>query len=172
MRVLPDKLKQHFDNYQVTDLLSAAASCLGITEEGGDNCGPMVELFQSVVSTPQAQPWCVDFIQACVSYVEAITGKQSLLACSQSVVDLWDRSVPSRVQTPRPGDLILWELGTTGKGHCGIITSIDSLTYSTIEGNTNDSAGIIRNGNGVFSKSRAKGGSKTFVELGFLRVYD
>lgn len=182
MRNLPPKLKEHFDQYffgqglfvlDPTEMLvKVAESCIGVTEIGGENKGPMIELFQDSVGVAQGQPWCVDFMQACIAYVEQIRSVTCPLPVSQGAVDLWNRSKTYYAASPaRVGDLILWRIGNTGEGHCGIVTGSDSLTYSTIEGNTSDSSGIDRDGDGVFAKRRARGGSKTFIELGFLRVF-
>lgn len=178
-RVLPPALKDFFAarvayaGQSPTELLLLAArACLGVKEEGGDNCGPVVELFQSVVSKPCGQSWCLDFLQACIAYVEAATGLESALPGTQLVVDLWNQSKAYHaVSPPRPGDLILWRFGQSIHGHTGLIVGQDSLRYHTIEGNTSDSVGIDREGDGVYPKSRAKGGSASFVEMGFLRPF-
>lgn len=178
MRHLPALLKAHFDSNLMKDgtptefLIEAAASCIGITEVGGDNKGPWVELFQATVSRPQGQSWCLDFLQACIAYVELSFGIQSPLPATELCLDLWNQSKNYHsVIPPRPGDLILWQFGDTLHGHVGLILGEDSLRYKTVEGNTSDSIGIDANGDGVYLKYRAKGGSKTFHQLGFLRAF-
>lgn len=181
-RSLPLALKEHFDslisgeavamNDPAGLLCLVALSCVGVKEVGGDNRGPMVELFQSVVSSPKGQSWCADFVQSCIAYVEAVKGVQSPLTDADFVLKLWDDNRAYHAVTPpRRGDLILWRFGDTIQGHCGIVLGGDSLRYQTVEGNTSDSTGIDRNGDGVYPKNRAKGGSSTFRELGFLRAF-
>lgn len=180
MRKLPAELKRYFDSKcPVTPLsptgllIEAVASCVGIKEIGGNNQGPMVSLFQESIDIAESQPWCLDFLQACIAWVENVMAIQSPLAATQGVVDLWNRSKSYQAtNNPKPGDLILWQFEGTQKGHCGILTGSDSLTWSTIEGNTSSNDPLDRDGDGVYAKKRAKGGSKTFVELGFLRVFD
>ena len=180
MRNLPKELKDYFDSKipklegmpAQNLLLLAAKSCVGITEIGGDNKGPMVELFQKDVGQAMGQSWCLDFLQSVISYVENEQGITSPLAATESVVDLWNRSKNyCAIVNPIPGDIILWQKAGTATGHCGMIIAADSYNYYTIEGNTSDSQDIERNGDGVFAKKRPKGGLKTFIELGFLRVF-
>jgi hypothetical protein len=179
MRNCPPELKAYLDDKLPgftgapnALLLAAANACVGVHEDGGDNHGKLVELFQSSVGRPEGQSWCLDFLQAIISYVESKTGAISTLPATQSVLDLWNRAKHyNATARPMPGDLILWQHGTSEHGHCGMVVGADTLRYQTIEGNTSDSTEIERNGDGVFMKNRAKGGSKTFVELGFLRVF-
>lgn len=180
-RTLNPAIKAHFDAVlgpeviglsPVELLLKAAPLLIGVTES---NSPLIVHEIRSAIVEPWNQPWCADFIQTLVAYVEGVKGIQSPLAPSESVLTMWNDS-PDHVEVQddnqvRPGDIIVWQLGNTAEGHCGIITAIDSLLYETVEGNTSDSAEIDRMGRGVFAKKRAKGGTKTFKEVGFLRVF-
>lgn len=150
-------------------LIAAANSMLGVTE---DSAMQTVDWIRSTVAKPWSEPWCADFVQTCIAYVEAVKGIQSQVAVSESVLDMWTKTT-SHTAIPAVGDVIIWRLGQTQEGHCGIITNIDTLLYSTIEGNTSDSSlpEIDRTGRGVFAKKRAKGGTKTFTEVGFLRCF-
>lgn len=179
MRVLPDALKSFLDSKVDASLsdptaifMAAAQACEGVHNEGGNDRGPMVELFQSVVGKPCRQPWCLDFVQGMLAYAEARTGRASALPATELCMAMWNQGKGyGAVFSPRPGDIILWRFGATIEGHCGIILSSDSLRYRTIEGNTSDTQEIERLGDGVWRKNRARGGSKTFVELGFLRPF-
>jgi len=180
MRSLPVDLREFFDglnlvtdNCTPTDLLMrTAAACVGIKEEGGDNKGRMVELFQRVVGTPMRQSWCMDFMQACINYAECVKGVRSPLIATEGCLALWNAChVEYSVVAPEPGDLIIWQLGDGPHGHVGIVMGQDELHYETIEGNTSDSNVLDRNGDGVYRKMRLKGGSETFKEVGFLRVF-
>lgn len=70
-----------------------------------------------------------------------------------------------------PGDLILWQHGDTVQGHVGIVIAALQNGYLTVEGNTSDSLGIDREGDGVFVKLRPKGGTSKMKQLGFLRAF-
>lgn len=176
MRQLPQELKEFLDSRIPADerqiepaqlLLKAAAVCIGITNES-----PMVDLFRSVVAKPQKEAWCVDFMQACIAYVESTLSIVSLLPATESAYELWQRGkIYSAISPPKPGDIIVWQLGNTMRGHCGMLTGQNSLLYFTIEGNTSEQVGIDRDGGGVYAKKRTKGGTLTFTELGFLRCF-
>lgn len=175
-RHLPPILKEDFDALGLPDTLlpaelfvQVALSCEGVTEFGGDNKGPIVELFQGSISMAMQQSWCLDFVQACVAYVEAARGIQSNLPASELCLQLWNES--PHVDYPKRGDLIVWQMGNTHKGHVGIIVEDGGLTWNTIEGNTGPGGEIERNGDGVYRKKRKKGGSVTFREKGFIRVF-
>lgn len=153
-------------------IVFAGHSCLGVVEQGLDNHGPMVEAFQNTVGNAPGSAWCMDFVQSVVSYVEQARGLKSQLCASGSVLSVWNSSPNSmRVTSPAPGDIVLWELGTSNKGHCGILTGTGLDKWFTIEGNTSPSGIIEREGDGVYSKVRKRGGSNDFHELGFLRPF-
>lgn len=178
MRRINGTLKAYLDGKLTVDVISkppgellllAANALIGITEDADP---AKVDLIRGTVTKPWGEPWCADFVQTCIAYVEAVKGVTSPVAASEGVLDMWNRSKAySAVQPAQKGDIIVWRLGATQEGHCGLITAIDSLLYETIEGNTSDSADIDRMGRGVFAKKRAKGGTRTFTEVGFLRVF-
>lgn len=186
MRKLPQELRNRFDNYfrgSRLDLLSpnqlllkTAESMIGVNSKTSET----IDFIRQTVAHPWGEPWCVDFIQTCVAYVEEIKGIQSPLIATESVIALWDKTtLQCLIQSPLPGDIIVWQLRDLSGvpvpfGHCGIISEMDSLLYTTVEGNTSEGPVSLvgdRNGNGVFRKKRAKGGTKTFNELGFLRCF-
>src|SRR5919108_4036082 len=45
-----------------TFLIAAAGSLVGVREEGGNNRGPMIELFLRGVKQPPGEPWCAAFV--------------------------------------------------------------------------------------------------------------
>lgn len=182
MRQLPTDLEQFFDSIALVPdytncremFLNTARGCVGVREES-ENSGVLVSLFQQSLGTPQAPnlPWCAFMLQACLAYVEKKTGRLSALYPSAHCKTMWLNSKTELATTsPRPGDIVVWSVGEDGLGHVGVIESMNSLVLHTIEGNTGPGTGYNRDGDGVYRRTRAKGGSKTFRELGFLRVYD
>lgn len=157
-------------NMTPTETMLMAARCLiGITE---DEHLILTDLIRETIAKPWNEPWCADFAQSCIAYAETVKGVKSPIAASEGVLDMYDRSkLYSAIQPARVGSIIIWRLGATQEGHCGFITAIDSLLYETIEGNTSNSSEIDRTGRGVWAKKRAKGGTKTFTEVGFLEVF-
>ncbi len=150
-------------------MLSAARAFVGTTEV---TAAARVGLIRQTVAPDTGQPWCMDFVQACVAYAESINNSVSLLPESQDVLDTWKRAISNiKVSPPEIGDIVLWQERGTTEGHCGLIVGMDSLLFTTIEGNTSDAQQIDRNGRGVFVKRRARGGTRTFSELGFIRAF-
>lgn len=179
MRNLNSELSKFFDTLPgvlaLTDptamMRAVAAGCDGLTDVA------KIDLFRKTVNpNPTGEAWCADFLQSLIAYAELKTGKSSFnIAVTESARNLWTLSKNAFVvQTPEPGDLIIWGVRDSWQGHCGIITGSDSLLYYTVEGNTTpygQAGEIQREGLGVYAKKRAKRGSKTFLELGFLRPF-
>lgn len=185
-RVLHPELKAYFDSQLLNPtpapfveprdprrmLLMTALQCVGITEQGKDNHGRMVELFQSTIGHSQGEPWCLSFIQSCVAYVESF-GFVSALFPTEHCLTAWENSKARRPVEPQAGDLILYRVGDTTKGHAALITSVHARNYSTVEGNTGPATNIIeREGDGVYTKLRPRGGFPKMTELGYLRLFD
>lgn len=182
-RHLPKALKEYFNALLANDigvhspdemLRRVASGCIGVTEIGGDNKGPLVELFQATVGRPEGQSWCLDFLQACIAYVEEIKEIESALPATELCMGLWTYA-PSenKSDTPKLSDLVVWQYGDTMHGHVGLISDISANGdfITTIEGNTTGSKGLDTNGDGVFQKTRRRFGMGQFRELGFLRVF-
>lgn len=155
-------------------LLVKVADCLiGTAEVGGDNKGPMVTELQRTVGDYTASAWCLSFVQSCIAYVEEKLSIESPLVATEHVLTLWNASPKCcRTDLPQPGDIILWKMGSTLSGHCGIIVEVGEHQFCTIEGNTSDSDHYIeRMGDGVYLKARKRGGMGNFREIGFLRPF-
>jgi len=173
IRTLPKELEKFFDSKNITAtdpvefVIACARACVGINEVGGNNRGRMVELFQAVVRTPVGSPWCVDFIQAIVAYVELKLGIKSPVPSTDACLVLLKYGQIKK--TGDIGDIIVWEMPNGGR-HCGLIVGQNATRWTTIEGNTS-SAGFNRDGDGVFIKNRIRGGHDTFKEAGFLRTF-
>lgn len=162
-------------------LVSIAKTFVGVTEIGGDNRGPQVEAFQRALGTPAVgQAWCVDFVQFCVKTVDEQLGTQTVLAPTQSALQLWkDTDALAMTSDPEVGAVAIWQhYDDAGKptalGHAGIVIEVVSDTlFKTVEGNTGPSQGVEREGDGVYEKTRllrAPVGSKMRLK-GFLRAW-
>ncbi len=152
-------------------LAHAATQCVGIIEEGGNNRGHFVELFQQTIGPAQGEPWCMAFAQSLVAFVEDVCGP-CLLPATESCLDAFYRAPKQLVvTTPRQGDLVIWRHGNTYQGHVGIILRVDEDTFQTVEGNTSDGTGVNREGDGVYSKKRSKNPAGSMKIAGFLRPF-
>jgi hypothetical protein len=151
--------------------LLAALSTQGITEEGGNNAGALVEWFQSTIGEAEHEAWCLGFVQSCVAYVETYGFKSGLFP-TEHCLTAWSNSACMRPVIPQAGDVIIYRFGDTTMGHAAIIRGINLNTYDTIEGNTSPlSKGIEREGDGIYLKTRPFGGIGKMREVGFLRPF-
>ncbi len=149
-----------------------AKSYVGVRESGGDNKGPMVEMFQKAVDGKATrEPWCAALVQYCIKQaqacVEAIT-MQSLEDApltyeTEHVLTMWNKSPQElRREVPRPGDLLLWQkYDVSGKpttsGHVGVIVDVldeEKQWTRTVEGNTSGEKDDVREGDVVATKTR------------------
>jgi len=158
-------------------LVEFAREMVGITEQGGENRGQMVERFQKEQDgKASGEPWCAAFVFYCINVVDRMAdvppfGKTRLHK-SELVTAVWGRSPEDlRGTVPEPGSLVVWRRydasgRPTWAGHIGIVTQVlPDGTLMTIEGNTSADGGDPREGDGVFEKHR-----DPFRGMGNLRV--
>lgn len=164
-------------------IVEAAASELGVSEEGGNNVGPRIRVFQSATwLEPGAWPWCAAFTAHSLRTALAGAGVDDRKAlawrCRDASAMGWvtwgTRAAGCKVLKPDaevlPGDFVVFDFNgptAAGGGHIGIVERVGSDgTIYTIEGNTNDAgARDSTNGDGVVRKTRSR---KTVVA--FIRV--
>jgi len=156
-------------------LIFKAKSFIGTTEVGGDNKGPMIELFQKAVDNVAAgEPWCAAFLCYCIRDTEARFGVPCGLKLSEHCMTLWNTNSAQRRTEPKPGYIAVWKKKNTTSGHVGLVTSVsrDQPTkFHTIEGNTGPGTGIVREGDGVYAKTRSMSPMGDMILLGFLEPW-
>lgn len=138
---------------QVSDFVEALLTCArqtaGEREEGGNNRGPDVDLWNRAVGNPLGSPWCAAWVFSMHGGAADAIGMPNPCPRTGSSHALWTMADPaSRSQLPAPGDVFVVDHGN-GLGHCGIVEAVSPSgdMVTTIEGNTN-SAGS-REGNAV-----------------------
>ncbi len=153
-------------------LLAEAIKWIGTTEKG-DNAGPEVERFQKAVDgVALRESWCMCFVQFCVKEVSARLNVQSTLLRGEHCQTVFFRSRHLEVMDQvEPGDIVVWKHGNTSQGHTGIVESIDRANglLHTVEGNTGDKD--MREGDGVYRKTRHLAGDGNMEILGYLRAF-
>lgn len=158
-----------------TALVEVAKRYIGTKESGGDNKGAQVEAFQKAVDgKAQGEAWCMAFVQFCINKVEEETNEtlKSKIFKSEHCLTVWNKTpVEQRLKVPEPGCLIVWQFGKTASGHVGIVTAVGPTKVDTIEGNTGDGQGVVREGDGVYARKRSRTGTSDMKVLGFLRVF-
>lgn len=146
-------------------LVEEAEKTVGISEEGGENSGRLVEEFQRTVDGRAVrEPWCMSWLQTVVARSSARFGTSNPLPQSELCRAVWLKA-PLKYRSPTPA----WGYAVIWAGHCGLVTLCYSKGFNTIEGNTN--LGGSRDGDAVHRKTRSKkGGMGAFALLGFLDI--
>lgn len=147
----------------------AAESCVGI-KETSHNGGAMVELIQETVGGADKEPWCMSFVQTCLAYAEKKTGVKSPIVAGEHCLTVW-RESPKNMRVkiaPLPGAIIIWQHGKSEAGHTGLVLEYGTRSMSTVEGNTGSD---MREGDGVYLKSRSKTANGKMKVVGFLKPF-
>lgn len=169
-------------------LIDTATAFIGVTEEGADNCGKQVEIFQRAVnSKAERESWCMAFIQYClIKALEKLTllpeFKNKVIDIvfkSEHVLTVWNKTDKKyRLTKPEIGCVVFWQFVKDGvetaSGHTGLVVgiSVDGKSITTIEGNTGPGGAVVRNGDGVYKKVRMVAGTKTMKVVGFIYPFD
>ena len=161
-------------------LIHEAKRWVGITEQGGNNRGQMVELFQRAAGgLANGEPWCMAFAQFCIQAVDNLVTdceglrEKSPLFKSEHCLIVWNKSQALKIDSPKPGCLCIWQHGQTASGHVGIIVDLNADgSIMTVEGNTSSAdAGNQREGDGVWLKRRRLNTGGSLRVKGFLKVW-
>lgn len=172
-------------------LVSEAKRWVGVKEQGGANKGQIVEMFQAAVG-PQfiGQAWCLSFVMFCLQQVDKLvyetistTVSFTKLPKTAHCLTLWNSSQNFRVSDPKSGHLVLWNYYEKGRqttrGHIGVIVGLGKSNAKlikhdllhTIEGNTADGHGIVREGDGVYQRVRPMTNVGDMRLLGYLNPW-
>ncbi len=165
---MPSLLKAEFQTEEELKraiLVAEAHRWLGFTEQGGDNKGEIIQMFQKAVDgKATGEPWCMALDQFCINNVDdicdAILGKhtKSVIYKSEHCMITWNNtSRDQHSSKPGVGTLMIWRYGSTSAGHVGIVVAFDKdPNYVwTIEGNTGPQERVNRDGDGVYLKKRS-----------------
>ena len=136
-------------------LVAAANAFVGVSEQGGDNRGQMVELFLRGVQLPPGQPWCAAFVHhvGYASHYDQLLRRSSWpLPATGSCEALARAARAARAagalrEEPHVGDVfLLYSARQRRFVHTGIVVGVDGEeqvhardvhTCVTVEGNTN-----------------------------------
>jgi hypothetical protein len=151
-----------------TFLIAAAASLVGVREEGGNNRGPMIELFLRGVKQPPGQPWCAAFVHHVGYWSHFDYGVErsswplpATASCYMLGANAKERGVLR--EEPEDGDVfLLWNAQLVRFAHTGVVARVREegetpgksawFDCDTIEGNTD--LGGSREGDGVMRRVR------------------
>lgn len=144
--------KKECGNMSITNtLLSTAQKQLG-TKESPPNSNKVKynTWYYGREVSGSAYPWCMAFVQWCFN--EAGAPLPYKTASCSALLNWYRKTRPECVvNTPQPGDIIIYNFG-----HTGIVESVGKSTITAIEGNTSSgSSGSQDNGGGVFRRTRS-----------------
>jgi hypothetical protein len=151
--------------------LAFARAHLGVTENAGDNRGPLIDQWNRASGSPLGSAWCGNFMNACLR--AAGFENQPWLAAVR-IIDARSREgfggwqfVPSN---PRPGDLIMFTIGGAAN-HVGMVESVSGSTVVSIEGNTRaDNEPVNSNPNAVERRHRPLSSARGYARPPYART--
>lgn len=170
------------DNSAGSDLL-AQVLAVAAAEEAKEvreipmnsNRGPDVEKYLERTGASPGLPWCCAFVYYCFDEASKKLGRpKNPMVRTAGCLDHWNKA-PSRgaariraaeaTDDPtlvKPGMIFIMDHGK-GRGHTGLVDSVESGMLSTIEGNTD--ASKTREGGGVYRLTRKVGEvNKGFID--------
>lgn len=170
------------DDALLAKALEIAASQVGVRETpGAPNTGKEVNAYLKSVSLPPGNPWCVAFTYWCFDQAAKALGVANPHAKTGGVLMHWElarRAGTRRILAEQasadpsllmPGQLFIMDHGG-GKGHTGMIESVQGGMLVTIEGNTN--GGGSREGDGVYRRTQRdiRSINTGFIDYGSKRI--
>lgn len=118
--------------------LACARLEIGRGESGGNNHGPDLDRYRTDRQGRRGSdgPWCAAFVAWCLER-GALEFKRSHRA--KALFSNLLAAGAAKVDSPHPGDVVLWHRGADGAstGHIGIVSDADPLSslFRSIEGN-------------------------------------
>lgn len=164
-------------------LVHEALRWVNFAEQGGDNQGQIVEMFQKAVDgKAYGEAWCMAFVQYCIQQVDlagdvicnATLRDRSRIHESEWCMGVWRKSHPMcHSFDPLVGSVMVWQKGSTSAGHCGIVATVEKGGNHvwTIEGNTGPTEFVTREGDGVYLKKRSVDGAGNMIVKGWLNPW-
>ncbi len=147
-----------------TEVLKIANSQLGVRENPpNSNRGPEVSKYLKSVglnANSGSYSWCMAFVYYCFDEAFKKMGTSNVLVKTGGVLSQWNNTKNRRIKKAdavnnpslvKPGFVFIRNYGG-GKGHTGIVTSVNGGYIETIEGNSNNNGS--REGVGVFKLTR------------------
>lgn len=147
----------------VASIIKIGTRLIGITEKKGNTgwTNAQFEKDMRIIGWYVGAAWCA-FVAKYI-FLEAYCTNAKITKVIKNcftggALDTWHRVVKDGTfktgTTPKPGAIVIWQHGSTTKGHVGIVESVDfkTNTMQTLEGNTN--AAGSREGNCFAKKPR------------------
>jgi hypothetical protein len=141
--------------------IEIAASQLGTTEDPkGSNQGKMVNEYLKAIGLGGGYSWCMAFVYWC--FKQSSIGTDHLVKTGGCLRQWNEIKTEFKVVHPQRGDIFIMDFGK-GKGHTGLVTSVEGDYIHTIEGNS-DASGS-RTGGSVCLNKRPIRTIKGFIRI-------
>lgn len=150
-----------------------AVSQIGVKESPpGSNRGPVVDMYiRNCLGYTTDAPWCGCFVHEATSRAGVKFLHPGRIAYTPYIVQDGDRNVNGlrsvrNISAVKPGDWAVFNFGSGGAKHVGIVTAINLAKgeVTCIEGNTSPGLkGSQNNGEGVYRRYRPVGHVLRFV---------
>lgn len=128
----------------------------GITERR-HNRHPFIDSVNREAGNSIAAPYCAAVVGHCLNVAAAkeprYRGGLAIRYRERGCTDA--RTVIAKKAQVQIGDLAIWRRGDTYKGHIGIVERVvDQRTVVTLEANTSPGKGSVRDGDGIYRRTR------------------
>jgi hypothetical protein len=162
--------KEHLHKVEINEDLF----CVSVPDERiivrGQDSSPLV-----VGNCMAFAQFCIAMADQCYDAIQLSSNATSPLMKTEHCLTLWQSSPILMRCEPKPGSLMLWnhwkDGAPTSSGHVGIVIGVDGDKIKTIEGNTSGGPGVVREGDGVFERTRSRLGDGDMKVLGFLSAW-
>jgi hypothetical protein len=148
----------------LSDVLTRAASYLGVTGGTPRHTGPEINRWLANVGLQPGYPWCAAFVYS--MFVESSLALNLVNACPRtaSALHLWSLAQPTQqTHAPAPGRVFVMDHGH-GLGHCGLVELVnDDGTITTVEGDTDASGSRVGDAVGRHTWDPTDGSRGTLV---------
>ncbi len=157
----------------LTKVLEIARQEIGVTEDPlGTNRGPKVDQYLASVGLNPGFFWCMAFVYWVFNESAKQLSRKNPMVKTGGVLREWNETSAKKIITAdaidnpaliKPGHVFIMDHGG-GKGHTGIVTSVEGGSIRTIEGNSNTTGS--RNGIAVVEMVRKINSiKKGFIEF-------
>ena len=138
----------------------------------GSNRHPVIDRMNANVNVPYGSNYCASAVSYALDSANANFKRRTAVA--QGFITKNSHSYKDvlfgRYQ-PTAGDILIWKLGETWKGHTGLVVWWHESKGFTIEANTSKKGVANGRGSGIYHKSRVINPTDYFRITHFTKVY-
>jgi hypothetical protein len=143
---------------------------VGVCEDSFNDSPEIREFQRAVDGRASKEPWCMCFMQwGAICVAKDLGLSRSPVHPSEHCVTVWNNTPEKyRLKSPKRGAWFVMKNRLGQSGHTGMCEDAGTLSFKTIEGNTNEEGS--REGNAIVAKSRLVTGTASMQVLGYIDV--